>query len=764
MSRDCRYFRKILLSSAAALSLGAAAGIHPAYAQDVAGSPAETTELETITVTAQRRSANLQTEALSVSAISGETIQKANIVDIAGLNGYVPGLLAQRSSGSELMINIRGVGSETPQNIYGQPGVSVFIDGLYVPTSLGVLQGFFDLDRVEVLRGPQGTLFGQSSTGGAISIVSKQPVLGDFGGDASFSYGNYNLNREFLGLNIPLSDTLALRASFQHYAHDGFAENVTIPGYDLDEAGETNAKLSLLWKPTDDFSATFMARSYETDTNGAAQKNILDPNTDPREVQQDFPSALNMTYQMYSANLVWELPFMTVKSITGFQKMKNDQQIDNDRLTYDLLGRWDAQAKWASNSETWSQEINLVSIPGGKLDWIAGIFMIESKVDQYIVEFRGDTPPPSSFNIPPPTGPTPADLGYEEYSEITRRSWAPFFQATYHFTDDLRITGGARYNHDSYKGKASFFYSPLASVPDFSEGTTTGKLELEYDVAPDNMIYGSWTRGYKPGGINNAYDGSSIIVEQGFNKETVDSYEIGSKNEFLDRTLRLNLSAFYSVYKDMQYLSSDPVMWQDGTANIPDARIWGLELEGSWLALDNRLRINGNLTSLGGELQDDYFILDAQSASAARAAYIAANPGASEYDAATVAAVAAAAANSKGSKPPKLPKWAGSINAAYTFDAAGGTITPKIEYVYRGDFIYRVFDSSALDQVPSYSSLNLYIDYVPPVEGLRFSLSATNLTDEDGIGGRFTDPYGSGQTSNEYIAPRQVVFTVGYSF
>lgn len=761
-----RHSYKSLLPSIVLLGF---AGISPMTAFAQAGAQGASADgpdgsLELVTVTAERRSVNLQQEVLSVTSVPADALDKSNITDLSGLNGYVPGLLAEKSSGSELMISIRGIGSETPQNLYTQPGVSVFIDGIYIPTALGVYQGFFDMDRVEVLRGPQGTIFGQSSTGGAISIVTKQPELDNYSGQLEASYGNYDLSRERLGVNIPVSDTVAVRAAFQHYQHDGFGEDIDYPGYGLDDANDTQGKLSVLWKPTDNFSATLTARIFHEAHHGAEQKNILDPNPDPREVEQDLPSSLEMDYQIYSAALVWDLPFMTVKSTTGYQDMGNNQSIDDDRLDSNILGYYDAQPLWKSHSNAWTQEFDFLSRPGGALDWIAGLFFIHSETSQYIVELRGQGTQPAHFDIPPVTGPGSPDISYEENSAITRESWAPFFQATYHIADRLRLIGGLRYNHDAYTGAASFYYSPLAKVPSYSSGTLTGKGAVEFDLAPDNMIYASWTRGYKPGGINNAYDGTAVLVKQNFETETVQSWEVGSKNEFFDGTLRLNGSGFYSLYHNMQYLSSDPVPYQDGTANIPRTRIWGGELEGAWLAMDGHLRVNGNLTALGGVLDDNYDLLDAQSAAAARAAYEAAHPGAGDYDPGTIAAVAAAARNSKGFSPPKLPNVAGSIDAAYTIDIGRNVFTPRVEYVYRGGFNYRVFDDSALDNVSPYGIWNLYLEYLPPVDNLRFSIAATNIGNKAGIGGRFTDPYGSGQTSNEFIAPRQIVFSAQWNF
>jgi iron complex outermembrane recepter protein len=720
--------------------------------------------LQEVVVTAERHEELLDKVPIAISAVSGESLDKSNITDLSGLNGYVPGLSVERSSGSELMISIRGIGSETPQNLYSQPGVSVFVDGIYIPTALGVYQGFFDLGRVEVLRGPQGTLFGQSSTGGTIAIVSKQPVLGEFGGDAEFSYGNYNLNRERAAVNLPLADSLALRIAFQHYQHDGFGTNRFFPGLDLDDANDTSGKLSLLWQPTDAVASTTTARLFSEQRNGALQKNILDPDTDPRSVSQDTASFLDMHYQTYSEALSVKLPWFTVKSVTGYQRMKNDQAIDDDRLSSEVLGFYNAQPAWQSQLDAFSQEINLVSAPSDRFEYVAGFYYIWQKTSQYIVEYEAAGPAPAQYTIPPLTGPLPANVSFEEHSEIKRNSYAPFFQGTYHIADWLRFTGGVRYNHDAYDGNASFYYAPFAKVPGFSSHVTTGKAELDADVAPGSMLYLSWTRGYKPGGINNAYSGFSVFGKQFFDPETASSFELGSKSKFLNDHLSINAAGFFSRYRGLQYIASDPVPFQDGTANIPNTHIWGGELEASFVGMHSHLHIDGSLTGLGGKFIDNYTTIDAQTAHTARAAYEAANPGAGDFDPGTIAAVAAAATNTRGNTPPKLPKWSAALAAAYTFDFDAQSLTPRVELVYRGTFEYRVFNESALDTVGSYDIVNLYLEYAPPIKGLRVSGALTNLADKAGVGGRFTDPYGSGQTSNEYIPPRQFLVTVGYHF
>jgi iron complex outermembrane recepter protein len=721
--------------------------------------------LSEIIVTAQRRAEDLERVPLAVSVITGDTLEKSNVVDLTGLNALVPGLAVERSSGSELMLSIRGVGSETPQNLYTQPGVSVFVDGVYIPVALGIYQGLFDLDRAEVLRGPQGTLFGQSATGGTINLISKQPTLDRFGGDVELSGGNYDLNREKFDINVPIGETFAVRGAFQHYAHDGFAEDIALPHYPLDVADDTQGRLSALWQPTESITSTSTIRLYTEDHNGAEQKNMLDPDPDPREVEQDFPSFLQMHYQTYSEVLNWELSWASLKTISGYQNMLNNQGIDDDRLTAAILGYYNAQPVWLSKLHAYTQELDLVSKPGTSLDWVVGLYYIWQQSSQYIVEFENNGPEPASFDIPSPGGPSPANVSYEEYSTIYRNSYSPFFQSTYHLSDRWRLTGGARYNHDAYDGHAGFYYAPQSKVPGFSSHVLTGKGEVDFDLTPTDMLYASWTRGYKPGGINNTWDSNAVLLKPFFQPEIASSYELGSKSHLLDDQLSLNAAGFFYVYRNMQYLASDPYPYQDGTANIPDTHIWGGELEAVYVALQNHLRLNASMSALGGRFVDNYYAIDAQSAAAARASYEAGNPGSSDFSPGTIAAVATAARNTEGNTPPKLPRFSTALDAAYTFVLPGEQkLTPRLEYVYRGAFEYRVFNDAALDTVGSYDLWNAYLQYLPPVKGLRLSVAATNLANINGVSGRFTDPYGSGQTSNEFIAPRQYVFTVGYSF
>jgi iron complex outermembrane recepter protein len=299
-------------------------------------------ELEQVTVTAEKAVVDLQQAALAVTAIPSEALDRANIVDLSGLNGLVPGTTITKSGGYETIVTIRGVGSETPESEYtAQPGVSFNVDGVAIANTISLDQVLFDVDQIELLRGPQATIFGQASTGGAINMTTKQPVLGEFEGSGDISYGNYELLRLRNAINIPVGETVAVRASIQRLKHDGFARDSDLPDYRLDDANDYAAKVAVLWTPFDAFSATVTAQIYHANQNGAEQKNVLDPNAEPRVVSQDYPGNFRLDSEFYHANLRWSMPWGSLTSVSSLQYLRNSQQVDGSRSDFATLGFYD---------------------------------------------------------------------------------------------------------------------------------------------------------------------------------------------------------------------------------------------------------------------------------------------------------------------------------------------------------------------------------------------------------------------------------------
>lgn len=345
--------------------------------------------------------------------------------------------------------------------------------------------------------------------------------------------------------------------------------------------------------------------------------------------------------------------------------------------------------------------------------------------------------------------------------DLSRKTAAAFGQATFHVTDSLRLTGGLRYNHDdltSYSLTSYGLFAPGATIKRKDE-QVTGRALIEYDVAPRSMVYASYSKGYKPGGANLIT--GPLINSFTYNAEKLDAFELGSKNRFFSDTVSLNLAGFFYKYKNLQFQQEDPIPYQGGIANAPEAQIWGIEAEGSWKPTKH-LRFDANLTHLDGEFTKHYLALDA--AQANQATNAAAALGYGPFDPYTIALRAQAVRDIKGNKPPKVPDYQASVAATWTLDIAGGELTSRAEYVHRGTYVYRVFNSGSRDVVPAYDIMNLNFNFVPSGSRFEISLAISNLFDKAGINSRYTDPFGSFFTSNEYIAPRQVVGSVRYAF
>ncbi|WP_067734844.1 TonB-dependent receptor [Novosphingobium naphthalenivorans] len=778
-----------------------AADADAAAAADSAAASDSGTGIYDIVVTAERRDVSLQDAPLSVSAVTSEMLKSANINDITGLNGSVPGLVVARSGGGERIITIRGIGSETPENTNTQPGVSYHIDGVYIFNSIAASAAFIDVKQVEVLRGPQGTLFGQGSTGGTINVVTNDPSTDAVSGNVSAGIGNYNYKEGNAALNVPLSDTLAVRGAFQFTKHDGYAYATKVPGvakYQLDDEDNTGWRLGAKWSPASNFSITLNTIQYDSNTNGPAQKNILDPETDPRVLTQDYPGRSAVKTQFYSGTMRYETPFAVIKSITGYQKLHSEQAWDADgldtstfyALTYNPASytgyTYDHVPLWASDTKSWSQEINLTSNTTGPFSWVAGGVYLHSKNSQYINEYNGSDDQFLRAALPVDTAyddPSIAYLSYAELSSITRELYAFYAQGTYELTSNLKLTAGARYNHDKSSGtfdsvaggsgsQTSGAYLQPVSTGSRSAHAWTGKVALDYQFTPENMVYASWTRGFKPGGINSAAaSGSSAYyifgwedaIKPTYKQETVDSFEIGTKNRFLDDTLQVNASAFLYNYKNMQFLEEDPVLYGEGISNAPKARVYGIELETTW-APSKHFRVDASGSWLEGEFTSHYYALDQAAASAAQSA--AGYPDwlfwTNFYDASV--AREGARADIKGNRVPKLPRWQGTIAATYTGEVGPGELTARAQLIYRGQYQYRLFNDGAVDLTPSYTQVNLMAKYEPEGTNTDITLRVINLFDKNGVNSRFSDPYGSAQVFDTYIPPRQVILSFGYKF
>jgi iron complex outermembrane receptor protein len=766
-SRSCSRFA--LLASSALLAFAGA--VAPARAQsDAAASPAAS-GVEEIVVTAERRTTNIQTTPLAITAISQDSLQKENVNQLADINGRVPSLEITKSSGYETVVSIRGVGLETPENaLTTSPGVAIFIDGVYIANTISLDQTFFDIDHLEVLRGPQGALYGQSAIGGAIIIVTKQPKLDDFSGTIDATFGDYNLHRERAEINVPIGDTLALRASVQEYAHDGFTKDNYFKNYYLDDAGDTSGKIALFWKPVDDFSATLTTQFYSSDFNGSAQKNINDPNPDPYVVTQDYPARFALNTNVSHLNLEWELPWFTIKSVSAYQWLDHHQQEDGSRSAFALIHAYDDVAAWNTHLQNFNEEFDIQSNGDTALDWTTGVFALSQKTRQFVAEFGCSSactaPTASDLLVAPDIETnTPGNVTFGQNLLVNHAAYSWFAQGTYHLTDALRLTGGVRVNYDSYNAYSLNFsgFGHNISTSVYNDTVPTWRGELDYNVTPETMLYGSVSRGYKPGGVN--VPGFSYYHIPTFSPEINTSFEVGSKNEFLDKHLRVNVAAFYYIYKNMQFIYTDPIPFAGAITNIPSTHIWGGEAEVSYIGgPEDRLHIDSTLSLEDGEVQGSYKTIDSTIQAQITSTAPACQFGGAFYNPGCWAAEIKAARDVGGNQPAKMPNVLASLALAYDFPVFAGVLTPRVEYLYRGSFWQRIFNQPGVDKVPGYSLVNLNFEYVPDDSNFKFQFLVSNLFDEAGVNSRYTDPYGTFTTSQQYIPPRQIMGTVAYSF
>lgn len=751
---------------AASVSL-AAMSFSAAHAQTAptADAAAATGQIQDIVVTGEKHDAPIQNTPLAITAVSGESMQERNQNQLTDFNGYVPGLSVEKNQGSERIITIRGIGYETSENPNSEPGVAFHIDGVYIAHVMALNQDLLDVDRVEVLRGPQGTVFGETSTGGAINVITKKPVLGEQSGQASISYGNYNYVKATAGVNIPITDTLAFRAFTQYLHHDGYGYATEVPGtnghYPLDDANNLGVRASLLWKPADDWSVLLEAQHFNTDRNASLLKNLDDPDTRSRVVTQDYPGKFRLHTNMVYLTVTKGLgDWGKLKSVSAYQWLDKHETLDSDKLASPDF--FNDISLWADKSKTFTEEISLSSSGPSKLEWVTGVYYLRQHALQDIYETTN--PAYAAVVLPDGTG-----VNFQTDSPYQHTSLAGYGQATYHVTDQFSLIGGLRYSYDKISAQPYQYFTVIPPRHAISRALT-GKVSAEYKLTPQNMVYLTGSRGYKPAGVSFVSnlpfsEGGPEFTPPAFKKETVWAAEIGSKNDFFDKKVQLNLAGYYYWYKNFQYTAEDPVPFAGGTDNIPAAHIYGLEAEGAVLPFKG-FRIDGNISLSKGKFVSHYLTIDAQTAAEVRSKLFAAlgYPAAYYYDPRIIAAVAAARQDVDGNSVPKMPGVQGDISASYTWHMFGGSVSLRGDAVYRGHFNYALFDVSAYDRVPSYTLYNAFISYEPDNKPWKASISATNVTNKLGIASKFADPYGAGQTNVEYVDPRQVFGTLSFKF
>ncbi len=757
--KNSRSLALILPSLLAAHSVGLAAQDGPVF--------------EEVLVTAEKRTESLQNLSQAVTALTAEDVENRQLSSFVDLSAIAPGVNVAKNEGFKTVITIRGIGNEANQNAIANPSVSYHLDGVYVASPFALQTDFLDLERIEVLRGPQGTLFGQNSTGGGINVITKAPTFDEVYGSADLTLGEYSQVKARAAVNLPLSDSLAARISVMSNKHDGFSDNVA-NGQDLDDADSISARAKVLYQPSDTFSATLTAQVFDEEVNGQAQKGIYDPTPGARKLAQDSLSSYELESQLYSLTLEWDLGAVTLKSLTSYQNDDIAIQRDNDRHDYRTLPPYFLLQSYfdpeTNEQKTTTQEFNLISNEPafGRLDWVAGIFYLDTEVDISILErldfgFDGVFDPFTLDDIYAYGG----DVGFISDSKPERESISLYGQGTWSLTERSRLIGGLRYTEDEvYSAVTNFYGREGTEILEIESEKVTGRLALEVDLGDATMLYASYTRGFKPGGSNLTFGReavvSPIVVLPVFEEETIDAYELGLKTDLADGRVRLNGAAFFYTYDNLQYQATDPEVFQGGVGNIPESEIMGAELElGAFLS--DSLIFDARLAWLDTEITASHLALDNVASEAATNALLA--QGLNLFSPEVERARAAQIADVQGNELAKTPGFTANLALTYSHAlAAWGDIEGTLSYTHRGDFRHRIFNNPLTDEVDGYDTVDLLVRLLPSGANWRLELIGKNLTDEDGINARFTDVFGVGATGDQFIPPRQLMVRVGLDF
>jgi len=573
----------------------------PALAQDQ-----DFSGIEDILITAERRESTLQEVPISISAVSGDFLQASSLFDTEALAGTVAGLVIQRDVVGKAVI--RGIGTEN-FTVGGDPGVAVYVDGAYMARSSTAIFDFFDTERVEVLRGPQGTLYGRNATGGVINVISRAPTE-ELEARGSLTYGNYDALRIEGAVSGGLTDGVRVRVAGLYSSRDGFTENI-FPGADARGLGELDTKDLWAIRARADFdlgedvTLELIGDVYRDDSNPPAFW-YTDDSLPWQSPTAQFPLGFRTVSQGYEADvpgftslpvgqanrqdqtgitarLTWAADGFTLTSVSSYRDIEFDWINDGDGLSDFLVTYFQRD-----ESEQFSQDITIASNGDGPLQWIAGAFYLtEDSQGLYAIPLGPAFVPPAGFTVV-----------FDGTNQTD--AWGVFVEGSYTL-GDFTLTAGIRYSDES---KDATLATPLfEGDTTFPVQTGSGNFDaitprfvLDYQLTDDVMFYASATRGFKSGGF-------SLLDNplNDFDQETIWAYELGMKSKLLEDRLQLNLAAFYYDYNDQQL--SQVTNLATLTTNAGSSTIWGFEGE-FVAAVTEELRVEGNFAYLNTEFDE----------------------------------------------------------------------------------------------------------------------------------------------------------------
>lgn len=724
-------------------------------------------QIEEVIVTAEKRSKPLREVSQSVSVFDRDELESFHSETLVDLNALAPGVNIAKNEGVRNVVTIRGVGNEANQNAIANPSVSLHVDGIYVASSFALLTDLLDIERIEFLRGPQGSLFGQNSTGGVINVTTAAPSKEEVSGDFAASLGNYDLLKVKGYANLPLGQNAAIRTTASMSAHKGFSQNVIL-NQELDDNGSLSARARLLWDLNPKTRLMFNAHLFDEDINGSALKGILDTTPNPRSLAQDYRSSYTLSTSLFSTEISREFSTSDFKYLVSLQEDHHISFRDNDRTDLASLGSAAplpaAVAPEDDVQTTITHEVQWLSADdvSDKISWIGGFFLLDTSFDLKFYEqidfgLDGSFDPITvqqvqNFEL--------GDYGFISDSTIERNSWSVYVEGDYEISTRIAFIGGFRYTDDQVDGRVTNFYGRSGTAHlQITSRRLTGRTTIEYQTEDNSLIYGSFARGFKPGGSNLTYGREDLIapilVLPTFVDEVADVVEVGIKTDAFQGRALVNASAFVYDYKNMQYQATDPEVFEGGVANIPSVSISGVEFE-IFTVPSSNTELEIRLSRLHSEISHDHWALDNVESDTTTNALLA--QGFPLFGEEIQKARAENIKNVKGNELAKAPSFTGNVSFSHYSDVRGiGELRTKIQYVFRGEYFHRIFNNPRTDFVASYSVLNASMRLTMPRTPWVFTLSALNITDEVGVNSKFTDVFGVGATSVELIAPRQLI-------
>jgi iron complex outermembrane recepter protein len=693
-------------------------------------------QLEEIIVTAQKREETLLKVPVAVSVLSQTQLNDQGVVGLGDLTSSVPDLVMKTIGITDgIEVQIRGI-TNGDINESGNPAAATYIDGFYIGRTEGLEGALYDLQRIEVLRGPQGTLYGRNSTGGNVNIISADPQP-SLGGAADISYGDYSDLLVHGMVNIPVSDTLAIRAAVMMHQSNGFYDTLGSTQRGYGEADDHAGRVTILWKPMDSFQWRLSVDDFVS--NGTPNTSIaIGPNGKPlnglpildQPTLDHFEPYNHLNNAVIRSKMDWQIDgHWSLAYVAGYQDLKFAAQVGIGPNLDDSLRR--------DPFHSYSHELDLNFDSEALKNTVGATYFNQStsSPDAYHFLTLG-----LSYGLPQP-------------DRVLTDAWGIFDQATYSVNDSLRVIAGLRYSSETQHalGAISTFCpldvfptAPLSALATLfgpgcfhstvipAGGTWSNvnwKAGLEYDLSNHTSSYLSATTGFKSGGANIGFQ----KPVPNFEPEKVINYEFGVKTRLLDGRLNLNTALFYENYTNLQV--TQIVQFDTITENAADAHIYGMENEGQWRVTKHD-QISGFLTYLHATYEKYPDALD-------------------QYTGQIVPSLA-------GNHLPSTPIISLRFQYLHDFDLPdGGTLTPSVSAYWQSASYLTPFNT-ALDRVDAYSKTDGILTYTDPsrhwkLQGYVYNLENKLIPNNGGAGA-------VGQYTVEYGAPRTYGVRLSYQY